>query len=227
MSRKVKDAKTAHPFSAALSDQGKRLRQLWDSPDNGLGAFWQERDDAETASDVEDTARNNIRKHSIRSAERNVLGAIHNLDDESGSKRAKREKKKILGKENADPDHVTVDNDQAAFDIDQLPEGSESQIARFDVGGEPILGSQEISGTGVASERDTADKSTQDDDELLSQKSTASECECSTSLSKGIFYLTGDGSKDCSKELWTPWFVNGKDLTSTLWKYRECVINAA
>ncbi|KAF9978946.1 hypothetical protein BGZ65_006789, partial [Modicella reniformis] len=238
------------------SDQGKRLRQLWYSPDNGLGAFWQERDVAETASDVEDTARNNIRKHSIRSAERNVLDAIHNLDNESRSKRAKREKKKNLGKKNADPDDVAVDHDQsshipgscvrqqeqndsvtqdsklqsitspAAPDIDQLPEGSESQIARFDVIGEPILGSQENSGTDVASEKDTADKSAHDD-ELLSQKSTASECERSALLSKGIFYLTGDGSKDCSKDLWTPWFVNGKDLAPTLWKYRERVINAA
>ncbi|KAF9369261.1 hypothetical protein BGX21_006084, partial [Mortierella sp. AD011] len=134
-SRKVKDAKTAHPFSSATVenafyfvktaprlysaidyfktfdprpsdkqklhghwinalkilidspeqlyfDQGKRLRQSWDSPNNGLGDFWQERVDAETVSDVEDTVRINIRKHSLRSAERNVLGAIQNLDDD-------------------------------------------------------------------------------------------------------------------------------------------------
>ncbi|KAF8977140.1 hypothetical protein BGZ52_007323, partial [Haplosporangium bisporale] len=64
-------------------DQGKRLKLCWKSPGNGLGAFWLEREDDETASDIEDAIRNNIRKHSLRSAERNVLGAIHNLDDQS------------------------------------------------------------------------------------------------------------------------------------------------
>lgn len=65
------------------SDQGKRLKLCWESPGNGLGTFWQEREDTETASDIEDAARDNIRKHSLRSAERNVLSAIHNLDDQS------------------------------------------------------------------------------------------------------------------------------------------------
>ncbi|KAF9276608.1 hypothetical protein BGZ74_003573 [Mortierella antarctica] len=64
-------------------DQGKRLRLSWESPGNGVATFWQEREDAETSSDIEDTVRDNIRKHSLRSAERNVLGAIHNLDDQS------------------------------------------------------------------------------------------------------------------------------------------------
>lgn len=64
-------------------DQGRRLKLCWESPGNGLGTFWQEREDAETASDIEDAARDNIRKHSLRSAERNVLSAIHNLDDQS------------------------------------------------------------------------------------------------------------------------------------------------
>lgn len=64
-------------------DQGKRLRLSWESPGNGVTAFWQEREDAETSSDIEDVVRDNIRKHSLRSAERNVLGAIHNLDDQS------------------------------------------------------------------------------------------------------------------------------------------------
>lgn len=64
------------------SDQGKWLQTSWKSPENGLGTLWQERDDAETASDIEDTACNNIRKHSLRSAERNVLGVILNLDDQ-------------------------------------------------------------------------------------------------------------------------------------------------
>ncbi|KAF9370657.1 hypothetical protein BGX21_005450, partial [Mortierella sp. AD011] len=173
------------------------------------------------------------------------------------SKRAKRQKKKILGKENADPDHITVDDNQgsyitgscarqqeengssthdsdlqnitspAASEYDQLPDMSESLSARVNVSGGPMLGSQEISSTDVASERNTIDKGAQDEDELLSQKSTASECERSSSLSKGIYYLTGHGSKDCSKELWTPWFVNGRDLAPTLWKYRERVIDAA
>ncbi|KAF9992472.1 hypothetical protein BGZ79_003034, partial [Entomortierella chlamydospora] len=64
-------------------DQGRRLRLCWESPGNGLGTFWQELKDAKTASDIEDAARDNIRKHSIRSAERNVLGVIHNLNDQN------------------------------------------------------------------------------------------------------------------------------------------------
>ncbi|KAF9079283.1 hypothetical protein BGX27_006665, partial [Mortierella sp. AM989] len=63
-------------------DQGNRLKLSWESPGNGLGTFWQDQEDARSASDIEDAARDNIRKHSIRSAERNVLGAIHNLDDQ-------------------------------------------------------------------------------------------------------------------------------------------------
>jgi len=64
-------------------DQGRRLKLCWEATGNGLGAIWQEREDAKTASDIEDAARDNIRKHSIRSTERNALGAIRSLDDQS------------------------------------------------------------------------------------------------------------------------------------------------
>ena len=74
---------------------------------------------------------------------------------------------------------------------------------------------------------DNTGTDTGDEHDLPSQKSTVSECEHSSSLSRGIYYLTGGGSKDCSKNLWTPWLVNGHDLAPTLWKYRERIIDAA
>ncbi|KAF9426971.1 hypothetical protein BGZ76_002526 [Entomortierella beljakovae] len=95
-------------------DQGRRLKLCWESPGNGLGAFWQEQEDAKSSSDIQDAARDNIRKHSIRSTEHNVLGAIHNLDDQSRSKRVRKEKKKAHGKENTDPEHITMKNIQSS-----------------------------------------------------------------------------------------------------------------
>ncbi|KAG0041205.1 hypothetical protein BGZ83_002167 [Gryganskiella cystojenkinii] len=61
-------------------DQGGRLKRNWELPENGLGSFWRDLEEAETISDVEDVARMNIRKRSLRSAERNILGATDNLD---------------------------------------------------------------------------------------------------------------------------------------------------
>ncbi|KAI9238119.1 MAG: hypothetical protein BYD32DRAFT_414597 [Podila humilis] len=233
-------------------DQGKRLKLCWKSPGNGLGAFWLEREDDETASDIEDAIRNNIRKHSLRSAERNVLGAIHNLDDQSRSKRKRRERK-ALGKENTDPEQITMENGQGshanspytksrngndndtqdveagspeAFDANRVLDGHESQALESNVCRAPMDAAQEASDTVQVSEGDDTGPDVRDDD-LISQKSTASECERSRSLSRGIYYLTGDGSTDCSKALWTPWPVNGQDLAPTLWKYRKGVIDAA
>ncbi|KAG0032523.1 hypothetical protein BGZ82_006497 [Podila clonocystis] len=237
-------------------DQGKRLKLCWESPGNGLGAFWQEREDDETASDIEDVARDNIRKHSLRSAERNVLGAIHNLDDQSRSKRVRREKK-ALGKENTDPEQFTLENGQGshanspctksrdgndndtqnaeahqssgspeASDANRVLDGHESQALESNVSRAPMDGAREASDAVQVSEADDTGLDVGDED-LLSQKSTASECERSRSLSRGIYYLTGDGSTDCSNALWTPWPVNGQDLAPTLWKYREGVIDAA
>ncbi|KAG9063271.1 hypothetical protein KI688_010538 [Linnemannia hyalina] len=239
-------------------DQGKRLKLCWESPENGLGTFWQEREDAKTASDIEDAARDNIRKHSIRSAEFNVLGAIRNLDDQSRSKRVRRAKKKALGKENTDPEHFAMENGQGshatssytksregndngtqdseahqssgspeACDGNQVPDGPESPAADSNVSLASMHGPQETFDTDQVSEGDNTGRDAGDDDDLLSQKSTASECERERSLSRGIYYLTGDGSKDCSKALWTPWLVNGEDLAPTLWKYRERAIDAA
>ncbi|KAG0308204.1 hypothetical protein BGZ99_001205 [Dissophora globulifera] len=179
------------------SDQGRRLKTLWASPGNGLGAFWQEREDAESVSEIEGVARDNIRKHSIRSAERNVLGAIQNLDDQRHNKRTKRQKKQSKGKENADPEQDSViDETREADHGNQIQQDDDTLMAAAD-------------------------------HELLSEKSTPSECEPSRSVSKGIYYLTGDGSTDCSQALWTPWMVNGQDLSPTLWKNRERVIDAA
>ncbi|KAF9326934.1 hypothetical protein BG006_009691 [Podila minutissima] len=250
-------------------DQGKRLRLSWKSPGNGVTTFWQEREDAETASDIEDTVRDNIRKHSLRSAERNVLVAIHNLNDQSRSKRARREKKKTLGKENTNPEQLTMEDSQGshanspyaesqdknnndtqdanspyaesqdennndtqdarahqssgspeAFDADQVLDGHERLALESNTSCAPMDGAWEVS------EGNNAGPHAGDDD-LLSQKLTASEYERSCSLSRGIYYLTGDGSTDCSQALWTPWLVNGQDLAPTLWKYREAVIDAA
>ncbi|KAG0031680.1 hypothetical protein BGZ81_000770 [Podila clonocystis] len=237
-------------------DQGKRLKLSWESPGNGLGAFWKEREDDETASDIEDNARDNIRKHSLRSAERNVLGAIHNLDDHSRSKRIRSEKK-ALGKENIDAENITMENGQGshandpytksrdendndtqdaeahqssgspeALDANRALDGHESQALESNISRAPTDETQEASDIVQVSEGDDTGLDVGDED-LLSQKSTTSECERSRSLSRGIYYLTGDGSTDCSNALWTPWPVNGQDLAPTLWKYRECVIDAA
>ncbi|KAF8932399.1 hypothetical protein BGZ47_011403 [Haplosporangium gracile] len=281
-SKKAKDAKPAHPFSSAAMenafyfvrtaprlysaiflaspdqqyfDQGKRLKFCWETTRNGLGAFWEEREDAKTASDIEDAARDNIRKHSIRSAERNVLGAIRNLDDQTrglGRRRTLSERKIPI------PEHFAIDNGQGfhatgsftksrdgndnstqdseahqsngspeASDADQALDGPEDQTAESNVNRAPMHGPQEIFDADHVSKGDNTGTDTRDEDDLPSQKSTVLECERSSSLSRGIYYLTGDGSKDCSKNLWTPWLVNGHDLGPTLWKYRERIIDAA
>ncbi|KAF9377350.1 hypothetical protein CPB97_010264 [Podila verticillata] len=173
------------------------------------------------------------------------------------SKRVRREKKKALGKENNDPEQVTMENGQGshakspytksrdgndndtqdaeahqsggspeASDADRVLDGQESQAVESNISRAPMDGAWEASDAVQVSEGDNTGPDAGDDD-LLSQKSTASECERSRSLSRGIYYLTGDGSTDCSKALWTPWLVNGQDLAPTLWKYRQGVIDAA
>ncbi len=59
-----------------------------------------------------------------------------------------------------------------------------------------------------------------DSEEPLSQKTTASECE----LLRSVFYLTGNGSVDCSEALWMPWLVSQQDLAPKLWQHREAII---
>lgn len=107
-----------------------------------------------------------------------------------------------------------------AFDADQALDGYESLALESNVNCVPTDGAWEVS------EGDNTGPHTGDDD-LLSQESTASECERSCSLPRGIYDRTGDGSTDCSQALWTPWLVNGQDLAPILWKYREAVIDAA
>ncbi|KAG0330830.1 hypothetical protein BG004_001969 [Podila humilis] len=169
------------------SDQGSRLKRIWDAPDNGLGTFWQDLEDAETTSDVESSARINIRKRSLRSAEHNILNAIDTLDQDDARTTRRQTKKQALEKDSHDS------------------EQENSQQGAINPAGQNV----------------------EEFDELLSERSTESDCEHSSSLSKGIYYLTGDGSSDCSKALWTPWLVNGQDLAPTLWRYRESVIDAA
>ncbi|KAG0225217.1 hypothetical protein BGX31_007696 [Mortierella sp. GBA43] len=42
-----------------------------------------------------------------------------------------------------------------------------------------------------------------------------------------IFYLSGDGSTNCSQKFWTPWIVAEKDISSNIWKYRQTVCKKA
>ncbi|KAG0354043.1 hypothetical protein BC939DRAFT_472496 [Gamsiella multidivaricata] len=42
-----------------------------------------------------------------------------------------------------------------------------------------------------------------------------------------VYYLAGNGSTDCSKELWTPWVNEGEDLAGKVWAYREAICRKA
>ncbi|KAF9426887.1 hypothetical protein BGZ94_005866 [Podila epigama] len=188
-----------------FSDQGKKLQGTWNSPGNGLGTFWEERDEHLTTSDIEDAARTKIRKYSLRTAERNILGAIVDLDDQTRAKKAKRNTRTISVEEDAGVLNNNVDNDSIGGQVD-----CESQ-SREELDNDSLV---------------TA--SAEPDDDLLSQTSSASDCERSSEMaSKGIYYLTGYRSSDCSKKLWTPWVVQGHDLSPALWTYRERIINRA
>ncbi|KAG0332617.1 hypothetical protein BG004_001171, partial [Podila humilis] len=50
-------------------------------PDKGLDTFWDKFEQAEPASDALSASSENIRKRSLRSAERNVLRAIDDIDE--------------------------------------------------------------------------------------------------------------------------------------------------
>ncbi|KAF9577821.1 hypothetical protein BGW38_006725 [Lunasporangiospora selenospora] len=42
-----------------------------------------------------------------------------------------------------------------------------------------------------------------------------------------VHYLTGAGSIDCSRNLWTPWIIEGEDLAGKIWTYRETICSKA
>lgn len=118
-----------------------------------------------------------------------------------------------------------------------LEDRNERLIIELDVSHPLRNGACEVSGVSLASRSECATGSDNGDsegctldigeDDLLSQKSTETECDRTRALSKGIYYLTGNGSTDCSEDLWTPWFIDDHDVAPALWKYRQGVIDTA
>ncbi|KAG0264516.1 hypothetical protein DFQ27_001185 [Actinomortierella ambigua] len=190
----------------------------WKLRDRGLEAFWSGIEEAESASDVLKASSENIRKRSLRSAERNILSAIDDIDDTSGKENEKTQTDSI--DESKAPRYETQDAEgrHASVQGVGLPNVQDDVRAQDEKGDTNETDDVQREGGGASQEDAQADCK-----ELLSQKTTESECE----LSRSVFYLTGNGSVDCSEALWTPWLVNQKDLAPKLWRYRETIIAKA
>ncbi|KAF9963111.1 hypothetical protein BGZ70_007620 [Mortierella alpina] len=199
-------------------------------PDKGLETFWDELEQAESATDVLNASRENVRKRSLRSAERNVLRAIDDIDENTNedSRLGKRQRVPAYGKENEQPGFVDAHKVPHVRSQDAEAQAAEVEdvVTREDHDDTEIQ--DEVDGSSqddVGAQVDDVDQEdTQTDcEELLSQRTTESECE----LARSVFYLTGNGSVDCSEALWTPWLVNQQDLAPKLWQHREAIIAKA
>ncbi|KAF9163140.1 hypothetical protein DFQ26_002894 [Actinomortierella ambigua] len=190
-----------------FNDNGGRLQARWKLRDRGLEAFWSGIEEAESASDVLKASSENIRKRSLRSAERNILSAIDDIDDTSGKENEKTQTDSI--DESKAPRYETQDAEGRHASVQGVGLHSvQDDVRAQDEKGDSNENDDVQREGGGASQEDAQ----ADCEELLSQKTTESECE----LSRSVFYLTGNGSVDCSEALWTPWLVNQKDLAPKL-----------
>lgn len=182
-------------------DNGGRLKARWSLPDKGLGTFWDAIEEAESANDVLNSSSDNVRKCSLRSAERNILGAIQDINYKKGVE--KRRRPPTFGKENEKPQSSSVDECKAPRVEVQ---GVEFHDVQDDVRVRDKNDDTNLGDVRVQDENgDTSQEDIQADrEELLWQKTIELESE----LSRSIFYLTGNGSVDCSETLRTPWLVN-------------------
>jgi len=87
-------------------------------------------------------------------------------------------------------------------------------------------------------EEDDDNEEEQDDDSDVSEESASHSSEGSEYLEGGakcqpamtpssVYYLVGNGSTNCSKELWTPWVNGGEDIAGVVWGYREMICRKA
>ncbi|KAF9972793.1 hypothetical protein BGZ73_004022 [Actinomortierella ambigua] len=212
-------------------DNGSRLQTAWSTPDKGLGTFWDELGQAETASEVLDASRENVRKRSLRSAERSILRAIDDIDNNTnGDDRiGKRQRVPASGKENTSVQPGSVDTHKTLHvkpqEIEVQAGEIQESVVYKDQSEATIQDEADDLRKDDITAQDRKEDANQEDsqsecEEPLSQKTTESECE----LSRSVFYPTGNGSVDCSEALWTPWLVNQQDLAPKLWRYRETII---
>jgi hypothetical protein len=92
-------------------------------------------------------------------------------------------------------------------------------------------------GKGVSYSSHKRSRPSQTDDKAENQSDAASEnsdvsrivleADPAAASTTATYYLTGDGSTNCSKKLWEPWVVQGKDISDNLWRFRQVVCQKA
>ncbi|KAF9090037.1 hypothetical protein BGX27_002356 [Mortierella sp. AM989] len=183
---------------------GGRLSTIWKTSDKGLGEFWKQQEQSESAEDDLQTTTSMVRKRSYRSVRHHISQAFRAVDDrtiyDSGSSKRRCQSAWLMG------------SGELAGRVQKQQEGQD---------GEQLDGDEN-------DKEDEEYEEEQDDNSSESEESASQSSEGSEYLPSGaklppavvpasIYYPTGNGSTDCSEELWTPWIVEGEDLAGKAW----------
>ncbi|KAI8595690.1 hypothetical protein EDD21DRAFT_390533 [Dissophora ornata] len=187
---------------------GNRLLAVWKSPEKGLRGFWAQQEQLESAQDDLQATTTMVRKRSYRSVRHQLFQAFNAVDDNTiYDGRSSKRRVRSAG---------VTGGDEAAGGEEKHRQEEEQQVDE------------------EKDEGDEEDEEEQGDDGDESEESASQSSEGSEYLPGGaklqpaiapasVYYLTGNGSTDCSKKLWTPWINNGEDLAGKVWAYREAI----
>ncbi|KAG0247527.1 hypothetical protein BG011_001346 [Mortierella polycephala] len=192
--------------SPVFKDNGNRLRAVWKTPDKGLAQFWAQQGRSES---IDDDLRANTtfaRKRAFRSVRHHYSRAFDAVDKntsyESSSPQMQQEEKPTQRSKRRRPSISYVEDGVGVL--------------------EGAVEKEDEKDSEVEAEDDNASLSS-DGSEFLPSRNEAQPSKVATS----IFYLAGNGSTGCSKKLWTPWVVEGVDLSNKAWAFREAVCSKA
>ncbi|KAF9165786.1 hypothetical protein BGX21_004774, partial [Mortierella sp. AD011] len=187
-----------------------------------LSEFWKQQEELESSQDLETTSTI-VRKRSFRSVRHHILQAFNAVDNnttyDNGSQKKRRQSSRFKGGINAS-EKAEEQGEQEEGSLDGLDEDDETDNEMADEENEEELGEEQ-------------DVDSDESEESTSQSSQGSEYRPvgskpkPTIASTPVYYLTGNGSADCAKDLWTPWIIEGEDLSGRIWKYREAICQKA
>ncbi|KAF9902001.1 hypothetical protein BX616_002074 [Lobosporangium transversale] len=205
-------------------NSGNRLSTIWKAPGKGLTDFWKQQEETETAQDDLHATTMMVRKRSYRSVRHHISQAFNAVDnhtvyESSGSKRR----------------HYSVGLLVHAKAFEELEKPEQEELGEKQLDKDKKEREDEEG-------KEKANKEQNDDDNELEESAFQSDSdECASQCSEGseylpggkksqaasIYYFTGNGSSDCSKELWTPWVIEGEDLAGKIWEYRMMICQKA